>query len=332
MARTVTSPPPVPISQTVPGREIAAVTVPAGGGLAKIAESLNSLWWLKAGSLVCDCGYASSDGVLSTTEARDRRYYVRPNHYADHSGDHIQVYIDAVYSTGTWEIAVHTGAESSGTLTISSTGLYNAGTYEIDDTVSVDEVRIEYISNASANNYAKGIFVAPYLGKTALDAGSYSNGASGVVATDLVNCADEKPASTFMLAQMADMAQNIYERRTGMLYACGRAYDLTTSGPSYGGLGGSRTLWAAATLWAAPGSAGWYAYVYVSFVAVGTSDLIWYDVDTGDTQTVSVSSTGWKTLTINAPSGQTFPRRVIYLAGRNLTLQSTCIEVRDATY
>jgi hypothetical protein len=281
----------------------------------------------------------AADGVLSTVEARDRRYTVKTPHYAGINGsrDHIQVYIDATYSTGTWQIKVHTDQESSGTLTIAASGLYDAGTYELDDSTDTNEIRIEYVTSASANNYAEGIFVVPFRAVTTLPTGAFANGAADVVASDITQLADEAPASTFALHQMHDMVQNIYERRTGMCYASALEYDLTAAAPSPGaGLGGGvRTMWAIVNLYAPHGCAGWTVYMYVSAQAGGTEDMVWLDIHNADNATITgMTASAWLTFNIAAPTDGAAipPRRTIALAGQNFTLQSLCIFCQDAGY
>ena len=337
MANTVTNPPPLPPPTTLPGTEIRAVSLPSGGGLAVLGESINSLWWSKQGQHVADCGYVAADGVLGTVEARDRRYTIKTPHYAGHSGPHVKVYLDAVYDSTTWQVKVHIGGTSSAALTIAASGLYNAGVYSIADTTDTTDVRIEYVSSGHAGNYIQGIFVTHYLVQATLDTGAFANGAAGVVASDISQLGDEAPASTFILKQMTDMVQNIYERRTGMCYTSGLEYNLVTSPPTPPPTipsGGTRSVFALATLFAPHGCAGWTAYIYVSGVSAGTRDLVWVDLDNAETATVTgMAAAAWTTFNIAAPTdGAIPPRRRISFAGRNFVLQSFCIFCQDASY
>lgn len=318
-----------------PGAEIVGTHGDSDRGWELLARAINSAWYHKVGGVVCDAGYLESEGVLSTVEARDRRYKVRTPYVTD-SGAKYRVFFDLLRdaTSTTWTFDVHSGVDSWGTTQFHGgtayNGLWYAGTIEVDDSGEDDEIRIEYITSDTSKNYVRGIYLLPYRQDTTLPDGVYDTGFAALD-TDMV--AENMAASTYFLREAALIAERTYERGVGTIATNGREYDFTSGGASPGaglGGGGGQATIAAIPVTAPAGVSTVDVHWYVTQLALSGDKSIWWAwLDDGTITETAVASTGWKMQTATGITpGET---RVLILGIENIKTQSLCVFFGDAT-
>lgn len=233
MARTVTSPIPAPISLVAPGRPIQAPDHPDGGsGWSDYVVTVNSIAALKAPCLVNDSGYTLDDKFLTYDDPSTdgRRWRIKtPHKLGLPSGPHVSLYVDKKEAvSGTWNVNLYVNDVFHSTLdfTAGASGVNLLAHLTLDDTAEYNEIRLKCDAGAGTGHFARGVFVTPYLGWSALPAGVYDD---DLCALDTTHIVENQAAATWILQDMASLLWQRWQRCVPTLGNSARIFD--TSAP-----------------------------------------------------------------------------------------------------